>query len=47
MAELTTAFGSQILLYMLHVVKEVYGLTIIYGDTDNIFVTGVKKENDL
>jgi DNA polymerase I len=46
-AELTTAYGRQTLQYMQHIAKEVYGLDIIYGDTDSIFVTDVKKENDI
>ena len=46
-AELTTAFGRHVLQHMQHIAKEVYGLTIIYGDTDSIFVTNVKKENDI
>lgn len=46
-AELTTAFGRQTLGYMQHIAKEVYGFKIIYGDTDSIFVTGIKKENDV
>ena len=46
-AELTTAFGRQTLEYMQHIAKEVYGFQVIYGDTDSIFVTGVKKENDI
>jgi DNA polymerase I len=46
-AELTTAYGRQTLQYMQHIAKEVYGFTIIYGDTDSIFVTDVKKENDI
>lgn len=46
-AELTTAFGRQTLHYMQHIAKEVYGFSVIYGDTDSIFVTGVKKENDI
>jgi hypothetical protein len=32
---------------MQHIAKEVYGFTVIYGDTDSIFVTGIKKENDI
>ena len=46
-AEITTAFGRQTLQYMQHIAKEVYGFNIIYGDTDSIFVTNVKKENDI
>ena len=46
-AELTTAFGRQILEYMQHIAENVYGLTVIYGDTDSIFVTNVRKENDI
>jgi DNA polymerase I len=46
-AELTTAFGRQILEYMQHIAQHVYGLTVIYGDTDSIFVTDIKKENDI
>jgi DNA polymerase, archaea type len=46
-AELTTAFGRQILEYMRHIAKEEYGFKIIYGDTDSIFVTGIEKENDI
>jgi DNA polymerase elongation subunit (family B) len=46
-AELTTAFGRQILEYMRHIAKEVYGFKIIYGDTDSLFVTGIKRENDI
>jgi DNA polymerase elongation subunit (family B) len=46
-AELTTAFGRQTLEYMQHIAKEVYGFKIIYGDTDSIFVTGIKNENDI
>ena len=33
--------------YMQHVAKEVYGFKVIYGDTDSIFVTALKKENDI
>lgn len=47
MAELTTAFGRQALRHMQHVAKEVYDFKIIYGDTDSLFVTDVKKENDI
>jgi DNA polymerase elongation subunit (family B) len=32
---------------MQHIAKEVYEFDIIYGDTDSIFVTNVKKENDI
>jgi len=32
---------------MQHIANEVYGFNIIYGDTDSIFVTNVKKENDI
>ena len=39
-AELTTAFGRQTLQHMQHIAEEVYGLKVIYGDTDSIFVTG-------
>ena len=46
-AEITTAFGRQTLRYMQHIAKEVYGFDIIYGDTDSIFVTSVKKQNDI
>jgi DNA polymerase I len=46
-AELTTAFGRQILEYMRHIAKHVYGLSVIYGDTDSIFVTDVRNENDI
>jgi DNA polymerase elongation subunit (family B) len=46
-AELTTAFGRQILEYMQHIAEHVYGLTVIYGDTDSIFVTNVRNENDI
>ena len=46
-AELTTAFGRQILDYMQHIARAVYGFTIIYGDTDSIFITNLKNENDL
>jgi DNA polymerase elongation subunit (family B) len=46
-AELTTVYGRQILEYMQHIAREVYGFTIIYGDTDSIFVTDVKKQNDI
>jgi DNA polymerase I len=46
-AELTTAFGRQTLEYMQHIANEVYGFTVIYGDTDSIFVTGIKRENDI
>ena len=46
-AELTTAFGRHALQHMQHIAKEVYDLKIIYGDTDSIFVTEVKKENDI
>lgn len=46
-AELTTAFGRQILEYMRHIAENVYGLNVIYGDTDSIFVTNVRKENDI
>ena len=46
-AELTTAFGRQILEYMRHIAEQVYGLSVIYGDTDSIFVTNVRNENDI
>ncbi len=46
-AELTTAFGRQVIQYMQHIAKEVYEFDIIYGDTDSIFVTGAKNENDI
>jgi len=46
-AELTTAFGRQTLEYMQHIAKGVYGFTVIYGDTDSIFVTGIRRENDI
>jgi DNA polymerase, archaea type len=46
-AELTTAFGRQILEYMRHIAEHVYGLSVIYGDTDSIFVTNVRNENDI
>jgi DNA polymerase elongation subunit (family B) len=46
-AEITTAFGRQVLEYMRHIAEHVYGLTVIYGDTDSIFVTNVRKENDI
>ncbi len=46
-ADLTTAYGRQTLKYMQHIAKEVYDFKIIYGDTDSIFVTDVKKENDI
>jgi DNA polymerase elongation subunit (family B) len=46
-AELTTVFGRQTLQYMQHIAEEVYGLKVIYGDTDSIFVTGIHKENDI
>jgi DNA polymerase, archaea type len=46
-AELTTAFGRLTLQYMQHIAKEVYDFDIIYGDTDSIFVTSVKKQNDI
>lgn len=32
---------------MQHIAKEVYDFTIIYGDTDSLFVTDVKKDNDV
>jgi DNA polymerase I len=44
-AELTTAFGRQILEYMQNIAEHVYGLNVIYGDTDSIFVTEVRNEN--
>ena len=46
-AELTTAFGRQTLKYMQHIAEKVYGFKVIYGDTDSIFVTDVKKENNI
>lgn len=46
-AELTTALGRQTLEYMQHIAKEAYGFQVIYGDTDSIFVTGVRKESDI
>jgi DNA polymerase, archaea type len=46
-AELTTAFGRQILEYMRHIAENVYGLIVIYGDTDSIFVTNIRNENDI
>ena len=44
-AELTTAFGRQTLQYMQHIAEEVYGLKVIYGDTDSIFVTNTRNAN--
>jgi DNA polymerase elongation subunit (family B) len=32
---------------MYHIAKEVYEFKIIYGDTDSLFVTNVKKANDI
>ncbi len=32
---------------MQYIAKEVYSFTIIYGDTDSIFVTDMEKENDI
>jgi DNA polymerase elongation subunit (family B) len=32
---------------MQHIAKEVYGFTIVYGDTDSLFVTDIKKDNDI
>ena len=32
---------------MQHIAEEVYGLKVIYGDTDSIFVTGIRRENDI
>ena len=32
---------------MQHIAEHVYGLTVIYGATDSIFVTNVRKENDI
>ena len=32
---------------MQHIAEEVYGLKVIYGDTDSIFVTNTYKENDI
>lgn len=46
-AELTTAFGRQILLQMKHTAEEVYGFNVIYGDTDSIFVTDIKSGLDI
>jgi DNA polymerase elongation subunit (family B) len=46
-AELTTVYGRQTLEYMQHIAREVYGFTIVYGDTDSIFVTAVRKQNDI
>jgi DNA polymerase elongation subunit (family B) len=46
-AELTTAFGRQTLQYMQHIAEEVYGLKVIYGDTDSIFVTDTHNESDI
>lgn len=46
-AELTTAFGRRVLQHMQHITKEVHDFKIVYGDTDSIFVTNVKKENDI
>jgi DNA polymerase, archaea type len=46
-AELTTAFGRLTLQHMQHIAKEVYDFDIIYGDTDSIFVTSVRKQNDI
>ena len=40
-AELTTAFGRKVLLYMKETAKEVYNFDVIYGDTDSIFVTNI------
>ena len=33
--------------HMQHITKEVHDFKIVYGDTDSIFVTNVKKENDI
>ena len=46
-AELTTAYGRRTLQYMQYIAKKVYDFEIIYGDTDSIFVTAVKKDNDV
>lgn len=46
-AELTTAFGRHALQHMQHIAKEVYDFNVIYGDTDSIFITGVRKDNDI
>lgn len=46
-AELTTAFGRQTLAYMKHIAEEVYGFEVVYGDTDSIFVTNVRNENNI
>ena len=32
---------------MRHIAKHVYGLNVLYGDTDSIFVTDVRNENDI
>ncbi len=46
-AELTTAFGKLTLQYLQYIAKQVYGFRVIYGDTDSIFVTNVRNENDI
>lgn len=46
-AELITAFGRRVLGYMKHIAEKVYGLNVIAGDTDSIFVTDVKGELDI
>jgi DNA polymerase, archaea type len=46
-AELVTAFGRRTLGYMKHIATAVYGFKVIYGDTDSIFVTSIRKENDI
>ena len=33
--------------YMQEIAGEVNGFEIIYGDTDSIFVTNMKKQNDI
>ncbi|MGH9975359.1 MAG: hypothetical protein ACRD8Z_05920 [Nitrososphaeraceae archaeon] len=32
---------------MRHTAEQVYGLSVIYGDTDSIFVSNIRKENDI
>ena len=43
-AELVTAFARLKLLEMKEIANKQFGMNIIYGDTDSIFVSGINKE---
>ena len=44
-AELVTAFARLKLLEMKEVANKQFGMKIIYGDTDSIFVSGINEES--